>query len=135
MRRRPTWYQKNVEQPLGHKRAPVWSPSRSADGNHAEPEPVVIAPHERDDALLRRLAGVAIEVITQRLRNGDEPATVIAEVIEIVFGRMPASYGAERDPISGDTAPDQIMALIDDPAHRDRIIAAVLRVIAGEEDA
>lgn len=135
MRRRLPWYEKNVERPLGHKRVPVWYPSRSADGTHAEPEPMVIAPHEHDEALLRRLAGLAIEVIRERLGRGEDPTIVVTQVIGIVFGDLPPAYGSDRAPGAGDAAPEQVIALIADPTRRERIIAAVLGLITGSGDA
>jgi hypothetical protein len=134
MGKRPAWYQKNVEGPLGHKRAPVWYPSRSADGTHAEPVPLVPAAHEHDDALLRELAADAIEAISRRLERGEDPESVVTEVIEIVFGRLPASYGSDRAPGRGDTAPEQVIALIEDPDRRERIVAAVLRLLTGPDE-
>jgi hypothetical protein len=131
MRRRPTWYEKNVERPLGRKQAPVWLPSGRPDGTHAEPEPLVIAPHERDDALLRQLAALAIELMARRIEQGDEPAVVAAEVLRTVFGSLPASSGSDRAPGTGETGPDQVIALIEDPARLDRIVAAVVRLLPG----
>jgi hypothetical protein len=82
--------------------------------------------------LLQRLAGRAIEVIAHRLEQGEEPATVIAEVLETVFGDVPASYGSDRAPGSPDTGPDQVIALIEDPDRRAEIVAAALRILTVE---
>ena len=134
MRRRRTWYEKNVERPLGHKQAPVWLPSRGTDGTHAEPEPLAIAPHEEVDALLRQLAALAIDVLAQRIERGEEPAVVASEVLRTVFGSMPAGYGSDQVPGTGETGPDQVVALIEDPDRMDRIVAAVIELLSHRED-
>ncbi|GIE35188.1 hypothetical protein Ait01nite_082330 [Actinoplanes italicus] len=131
MRRRPAWYDKNVERPLGRKRAPVWFPSRNPDGTHAEPDPLVIAPHERIDGLLRQLAARAIEVMEQRITRGEDPAVVVADVLRKVFGDVPAAYGADVAPGTGEAGPDQVLVLIDDPDRMDRITATVIELISG----
>jgi hypothetical protein len=126
MRGRPTWYEKNVDRPIGYKKAPVWIPSRGADGTHAEPEPVVVAPHERTDALLNELAARAIELIDIRIGRGQEPGEAVSEVLHAVFGGVPSSEGLDRTPDAGETGPEQVISLIGDSDRLDRIIAAVL---------
>ncbi|MBL7258046.1 hypothetical protein [Paractinoplanes lichenicola] len=120
MRQRPTWYEKNVERPLGHKEAPVWTPSRSADGTHAEPEPVAVAAHEREDAELRGLAGRAVELIVLRLGRGEDPDHVVFEVLHTVFGGVSDEGGS---------GPERVLSLIDDPERFDLILARVMAVV------
>ncbi len=134
MRRRRTWYEKNVERPLGHKQAPVWLPARGADGTHAEPKPLVTAPHEKVDALLRQLAALAIDVLAQRIERGEDPAVVASEVLRTVFDGMPAGYGSDQVPGTGETGPDHVVALIEDPARMDRIVAAVIELLPHREE-
>lgn len=135
MRRRPGWYEKYVERPIGHKPAPVWIPSRSADGTHAEPEPLVVAAHERADARLSELAARAVELIVSRVRRGEEPAPVVAEVLRTVFGDVPVSADLDRTPDAGETGPEQVIALIDDPARLKGIIAAVVALVREQLEA
>jgi hypothetical protein len=130
MRERPIWYEKNVERPIGHKKAPVWLPSRGADGTYAEPDPVVVAPHERTDALLHELAARAIELIDIRLERGQDVGEAVAEVLHAVFGEVPASDGLDRTPDAGETGPEQVISLIDDPDRLERIIADVVALLA-----
>jgi hypothetical protein len=130
MRRRPTWYEKNVERPLGRKRAPVWMPSLRADGTYAEPDPVVVPAHERSEALLNELAARAIELIGTRIRQGEEPVTVVSEVLHIVFGGVPVSDGRDRPLGAGETGPEQVITLIGDPARLDRIVASVVALVS-----
>jgi hypothetical protein len=128
MRRRPTWYEKTVERGLGRKQAPVWFPARTG-GAHAEPEPLVVARHELDDALLTQLAALAIEVMTARIGRGENPAVVAEQVLRTVFGAVPASYDLDRAPSSGITGPEQVTALIGDPERFDRVLAEVISLL------
>ncbi|GAB2568218.1 hypothetical protein Aab01nite_43740 [Paractinoplanes abujensis] len=130
MRRRPTWFDKNVERPLGRKQAPVWTPSRSADGTHAEPDPVVAEPHERADARLSEFAARAVELIVRRLARGEDPATVVFEVLHTVFGDPSAASDLDQPPGAGESGPDQVISLINDPEHFERIVARVLAVVS-----
>ena len=96
---------------------------------HQEPEPLVIAQHERVDSLLRQLASVAIDVMAHRIGRGEDPAVVAAEVLRLVFGGVPASAALDRPPDTDEPGPDQVLALIDDPARLDRIVAAVVEIL------
>jgi hypothetical protein len=128
MRRRPRWYGKNVERPLAGKPAPVWL-ARAGSG-HITPEPLaLVAPHERDDALLRELASQAIDVMTQRIGSGERPEDVVAEVLGTVFGAVPVSYALDRLPSAAPAGPDQVVTLIEDSERLSRIIAAVVRIL------
>ena len=129
MRRRPDWYEKYVERPMGHKPAPVWIPARSADGTQAEPEPLVVPAHEQADAQLSELAARAVELIAGRVRRGEEPALVVAEVLRTVFGDVPVSADLDRPSGAGKTGPEQVIALIDDPARLEEIITVVVALV------
>jgi hypothetical protein len=131
MRRRPTWYEKSVARPLGRKKAPVWFPARGSDGTHAEPQPFVVPRHEHDDALLRELAARALDLIVTRVEEGGKPAEVVAAVLRTVFGGVPASIDLDRAPDAGRTGPEQVVALIDEPARLDRIVATVVALMSG----
>lgn len=131
MRRRVTWYEKNVERPLGYKRAPVHFPSRSSTGAHAEPEPLaVVERHEKDDALLLELAIQAIALMKRRVNAGEDLHAVVSDVLNTVFGALPASYDLDR--LTGDelAGPDQVVALIDDPDRLRRIAATVVELLS-----
>lgn len=125
MRRRPQWYDRSVERPLGRKQAPVWIPSPA----RAEPVPLVVAPHDRDDAVLSQLASVAVEALALRLGRGEDPALVVGSVLRTVFGSVPAGYDSDRAPGRGETGPERVLALLDDPQQRERIVAAVLELL------
>ncbi|WP_329016476.1 hypothetical protein OG271_10630 [Micromonospora rifamycinica] len=130
MRRRATWYERNVERPLGHKQAPVHSPVGNPSGGYAEPEPLALVPrHEVDDALLLELADRAITLMERRVDAGEEIHTVVAEVVGVVFGALPASYGLDRDPGRDPVDAEQVAALVGDPERLARITATVVELL------
>jgi hypothetical protein len=134
MQRRPTWFEKNVERPLGRKQAPVWlAPTTPRDGE-AEPEPLVlVARHEMDDALLRELAAAAIDTLRHRVRRGDGLKEAVVEVVETMFGALPAAHDLDRIPGAGPVVPERAVALINDPAALERIMTAVLGLLSEED--
>lgn len=130
MRRRATWYDKNVERPLGHKRAPVHFPSRDSSGAHTEPEPLaMVERHEQDDALLLELATQAIALMRHRVDAGQDVHTVVVDVLGTVFGALPASHGLDRACGDDPAGPDQVVALIGDPDRLDHIVVTVVDLL------
>ena len=129
MKLRPRWYDKNIEIPLGRKPAPPWLP-RSAAGALAEPEPLVLVErHEADDVLLTELAAAALAVLYRRVERGEPLEEVAFEVLNTVFGELPASHDMDRAPGAGDET-DQVLALINDPARLDRIKATIVELLS-----
>jgi hypothetical protein len=129
MRKRRAWHEKYVERPCGRKRAQLYPSQGSTDG-HAEPPPLsLVDPEERDEAVLRELANVSIEVMITRIDRGEDATAVITDVIRAVFGSLPASHDLERMP-ADDGGLHQVEALIDDPVKLKRIVAAVLDLLA-----
>ncbi|MCU7728868.1 hypothetical protein ODJ79_34585 [Actinoplanes sp. KI2] len=127
MRRRRGWYEKNVERPLGRKEAAVWFPAGADD---REPESLaLVAPHERDDAELLALAARAIELIAARMAGGEKAAGVVPEVLTAVFGELPAAHGLDRAPGADRGGPEEVVALIGEPARLRRIIATVVHLL------
>ncbi|WP_030434611.1 hypothetical protein [Actinoplanes subtropicus] len=132
MRRRRGWYEKNVERPLGRKEAAVWFPAGADDG---EPEPLaLVPPYERDDAELRALAARAIELIAARLARDEKAADVVPEVLAAVFGELPAAHGLDRVPGADRGGPEEVVALIAEPARLRRVIATVVRLLGGRAE-
>ena len=130
MRRRAGWYERNVERPLGHKRAPVHSPSRTSSGEHIEPAPLTLVErHERDEALLLELATQAIALMERRVDAGEEIHAVVADVLGTVFGALPISHDLDRRPGHEPAGPDQVVALISDPVRLNRIAATVVELL------
>lgn len=130
MRRRATWYEKNVERPLGHKQAPVHTPSRNSAGGYAEPQPLALVErHEKDDALLLELATRAIALMERRVDAGEEIRAVVADVLGVVFGALPAAHDLDRSPGADPTGPEQAAALIADPDRLNRVVATVVELL------
>ena len=126
MRTRPEWFERYVERPLGHKRAPV---PRSAEGVAEHPLDLV-GDAERDEVHLQNLAYEAMTAIRARLRAGEDAASVVAAVVEQVFG----SSGAppiDRLPNEIDLGGEHVTRMLRDREARDRITAAVLDIVAG----
>jgi hypothetical protein len=132
MRRRRGWYEKNVERPLGRKEAAVWFPAGAQD---SEPESLaLVAPHERDDAELQALAARAIELIAARMADDEKAADVVPEVLTAVFGELPAAHGLDRAPGADRGGPEEVLALIGEPARLRRIIATVVRLLGDRDE-
>jgi hypothetical protein len=133
MRKRPTWYDTYVERPLGRKQTPVLLPARTTDDKSAELDPLLLVHrHEQDDALLDALAAEAIEVLTLRIQRGDDPKTVVVEVLTTVFGAFPVEI--DQTPGAAPSAPDQVVALIRDEEVLNRIVATIFDLIRPESD-
>ncbi|MFI6232724.1 hypothetical protein ACIBD9_04070 [Micromonospora sp. NPDC050784] len=130
MRRRPSWYERNVERPLGHKRAPVHFPSRDSSGGYAEPELLALVErHEKDEALLLELASQAIALMKHRMDSGDDLHDLVAEVLGTVFGALPAAHGLDRRPGDSPADPEQVEALIGDSDRLNRIVETVVELL------
>ncbi|OLF09163.1 hypothetical protein BLA60_21570 [Actinophytocola xinjiangensis] len=115
MRTRPAWYDDYVERPLGRKRAPLL-PAPRTTVSAQPPQP------PRRSALVE-LSGLAITAIETRLAGGEEPRAVLVDVLTTVFGRL-----SEVDS-EDDGADDRVLALLDDAASVDRLVADVLAIL------
>ncbi len=135
MRRRPKWYERTVEVPLGRKPAPVFAARRTETGSFVEPEPLLLTErHEHDDAVLQDLAATALDAIRQRVRRGEDTKTAVAEVLGAVFGAAPAGGDMDSGPCAGMGGPEQAIALIADPERFERILAAMHDLLDEEAD-
>jgi hypothetical protein len=115
MRTRPRWHESYVERPLAGKQPPVVAlTSESTEDDPASPT-------SADDDLLVELAALAVDAIERRVAAGEDPRSVVVDVIRTVFDR----------PIA--TAPgvdDRVAACLADSAEIDRLTAAVLDIVA-----
>ena len=129
MRAKREWYERYVEGPLGHKHVPVprFAPE-NATGDQDAPALSLVDAGERDDLYMRELAHLAMTAMRTRLRAGEDPATVVAEVIEVAFGggAVPALDGAPR---LSDTAGYHVGRILRDQDRIRDIVAAVLAVV------
>jgi hypothetical protein len=132
MRENPAWYEKFVEGPLGRKRAPLLpGEGPTADPAWERPPLALIQRHESDDALLRGLAGAAIEVMQARLARGEDRRTVVAEVIRVVFGGGAGAEYMDQAPGAGPGEDERVRALLADAAAIDRIVSQVRDILDG----
>ncbi|MEV0005823.1 hypothetical protein AB0H28_26560 [Micromonospora sp. NPDC050980] len=114
MGRRPRWFERYVETPLGHKQAPVASVDQ-VDGR-AEAPYDACAERER---LLIDLAHSAVELIRARLARGEPARAVVAAVLNAVFG---TDVGG--GPI-GRAYDDRLALVLRDAGELDRIATVV----------
>ncbi|WP_103350729.1 hypothetical protein [Amycolatopsis sp. CA-128772] len=114
MRSRPRWFDDYVERPLGRKRIPLPPAAPPELGEPADP-----ARHQAAEAVLTELAGVAVTAIGTRLARGEDARTVVVDVVRAVF-EEPA---------------DARIAALADRASTDRLVAAVLAIVAGRGSA
>lgn len=131
MRARPAWYERYVEGPLGRKQAPV----HTCAAEEAPTALQIVETHEFDDAMLLRLAGIALAQSRYRMAAGQLPHEAVAAAIGAAFGEACASWGADRPPHQDPLPADLITALLRDPAEVDRLAAVVLDIVAQEETA
>jgi hypothetical protein len=126
MRRRPAWYRRYVEGPLGRKETCV---ARGADD-------AVLAPlaltdrYEQHDARLVELAAAAIDALQVRLRAGVDEEAAVTEVLCAVFGVGVGAEDLECPPHAGANDADRVSALLRDPAVVRRVIAASRAILA-----
>lgn len=127
MRVRSGWYERYVEGPLGRKQPPVYSTTDAAP-----PALRIVETHEFDDAMLVRLAGLALDTARTRLAAGQPPREAVAAAINGAFGGACAAWGADRPPHQDPLPADRIAALLRDPAEVDRLVDAVLDIVEHE---
>lgn len=129
MRTRPTWYEKYVERPLGHKQAPLPPPSRgSADSRDLAPLPPS-RPDEIEETLLQGLIADAIAAVETRLRAGEAPRAAVLAVLHTVFSAGPGTEDIDKAPGHGTEIDEQASRLLADPATLDRVVAEFLQII------
>jgi hypothetical protein len=134
MRRRPAWYDRYVEQPLGRKQAPVWLALGA--GVTADPEPLVaVEPHELEEALLWEQAAAAMDALRERRRRGGLTAVDVIDVLSAVFGTTLAADGLDRVPGGGPGCTEQFVEMTLAGARQDQIVATVLDLLSADDPA
>jgi hypothetical protein len=124
MRTQPKWFSDYVETPLGHKVTSVASTIVDGSGRAVEPTPLSLAePGAQRDALLLEYASQAIGVIAGRLRAGEDPRTVVVEVISAVFGQPD---GLEAEQAAEEAGLGRLLA---DGARLDVLVDSVLQIV------
>lgn len=127
MRCRRGWYERYVEGPLGHKRAPVaFALGSGAEGEGMRQGPgqgdlPLVSADEAADARLVAVAGEALEGIRARMRRGWDVRAATVEVVGLLFGG-----GVDgEEPEQG----ERVVELMADPAAVDRVVAAVSGIL------
>jgi hypothetical protein len=124
MRSQPKWFSDYVETPLGHKVTSVASTIVNGSGRVVEPTPLSLAePDAQREALLLEYASEAIGVITGRLKAGEDPRTVVIDVISAVFGQQD---GLEPEQAAEDAG---LVRLLADEARLDVLVDIVLQIV------
>ncbi|WP_327009989.1 hypothetical protein OHA72_23790 [Dactylosporangium sp. NBC_01737] len=129
MRAKREWYERYVEGPLGHKHVPVPRFSLENPGDSAlTPALSLVDAGERDDLYMRELAHLAMTAMRTRLLAGEDPRTVVAEVINVAFGdgAAPAMDGAAH---LSDADGEHVGRLLRDQDRISRIVVAVLAIV------
>jgi hypothetical protein len=125
MRRVKLWYDAYVERPLGLKQTGV-----AAIVPGTEPLPFAVVPRdELREAHLTALAAAALDRIEARLASGDDPLTVVSEVVRTVFGEDPGHLDLDDPPHAGAGSDAHLDALLADGAELARVTRAVLDIL------
>lgn len=128
MRRRPAWYADHVERPLGAKVPPVAATPGDAPG---DPRPLIpVGPDEAFDSRLRELADAAVAAIAAALGRGEDPRETVVRIVVRMFGAGTGGDELARMPGTVPALDERVSGLLADPAARERIVAAILAVVA-----
>ncbi|GAA3191855.1 hypothetical protein ACFO1B_41250 [Dactylosporangium siamense] len=127
MRAKREWYERYVEGPLGHKHVPVPRFAPESPGTLA-PALDLLDVGERDDLYMRELAHLAMTAMRTRLLAGEDPRTVVAEVINVAFGDG-AGLAMDGTQHVSDATGEHVGRLLRDQDRISRIVVAVLAVV------
>ena len=130
MRRNQAWYENFIEKPLGRKQAPLLPAEGDDPDLSREPQYLTLTPqHESDNALLTEWAALMVEAIKVRIRRGEDPRSVVDDVLRTVFA--PGTGAEHMDRLPGfDAAADQrVDALLADPGSVDHLVSEVLGIL------
>lgn len=127
MRSRPAWYEARVEWPLGRKPHPtVPLAELSADCAGGA---MLSAPADPDSVLLE-LAGLAVDTIRARTVCGEDPRSVVRDVVSVVFGGGLGADELDLPPGAVSTPVAELVAgQLADPAGVDRITDVALSIL------
>ncbi|GHJ48944.1 hypothetical protein Cs7R123_62860 [Catellatospora sp. TT07R-123] len=128
MRKRPLWYAKYVERPMGRKALPM--AVHDADGGDpVDPGWAAQEADLADDARRAELAELTVLLVGQRLARGEDVREVVVDVVATLFGSGTASEEMGRAPGLGSTDDEQVMRRLAEPETVDRIVALVLDLL------
>jgi hypothetical protein len=131
MRTNAAWFESFIERPIGHKQTSVVPAQRSVAG-HGEREPehlALVSADERADALLHRLADVAVAATADALAAGEDVNAAVVAVLTTVFVEgSGADRLADRPDVGGDHA-ELVERLLTNPEAVQRIAKTVVEII------
>jgi hypothetical protein len=117
MRSQPKWFADHVETPLGHKVTSVVSMIVDENGRFVEPAPLsLVEPDAGRDTWLLEYARRAIDVVAARLGRGEDPRTVVHEVIATMFGQesgLDPEQAADEERLAKLFADGEVQRLVD----------------------
>jgi hypothetical protein len=124
MRSQPRWFADHVEAPLGHKVTSVVSMIVDENGRFVERAPLSLAePDVGRDRRLVEYASQAIDVIAARLGRGEDPRSVVVEVITTMFGQ---ENWLDPEQAADD---ERLAKLFADGAEVERLVDSVVKII------
>jgi hypothetical protein len=130
MRSRPSWYDRFIERPMGHKQAPV-APRAHSDMSALEPAYVIQMAHaEAMDVYILEVVEAALESIEFRIGRGEDPRTVIVDVLTTAFTSGTGAEDLAERPDSGTDLSEALARRIAEPETLDRIVAVCLELLA-----
>jgi hypothetical protein len=130
MRKRPTWYAKYVERPMGHKRLPLaWATNNDDTEPRLDPGQSARDAHA-DDVRLHGLAATAVALIAGRVEQGEDIRQVVIDVISAIFGSGTGSESMDRLPGYDCAHHERVTERLADPKTVDRIVAEVLELLS-----
>jgi hypothetical protein len=129
MRQNRAWYERFIERPLGRKQAPLL-PSEATD-DRARNLPYLPLTHVDDttNALLSEFAGLAIGAMAVRMARGEDPRTVVVDILRTMFGSGTGAEQMDRPPGAGSVEDESALATLGDPHAVDRIVREVLDIL------
>jgi hypothetical protein len=130
MRKRPKWYAKYVDTPMGRKPVPTDAGSHEGAGSVSELAQAAYAAESADDARRTQLAELALDLIQARVARGEDIDGVVVDVVELLFGSGSGSEELGRVPGRGASDDELVRARLADPATVDRIVATVLGLLS-----
>ncbi|MBU2670314.1 hypothetical protein KOI35_43110 [Actinoplanes bogorensis] len=127
MRRRPDWFHRHVERPLGRKTAPVGGCPGEGPG---DPRPLLADPGDADEARVRELAAAAVEAIRAGLGRGEDAAAAVETVLSELFLGGTGADQIGRMPGHGEVT-ERVSVLLGDRVAFAALVQRILPIVDG----
>ena len=131
MSRRPEWFERYVERPLGKKQTSVaYAPVPGADFGSGVSADLRLVPSDAVvDARLVRTACEALEAILSRVRAGAELRDAVLAVVLTVFDAGTGAEEMDGVPGGGDATGERVLRMMADPATVERVVGVVTELL------